>query len=262
MNAPLFTAGGIVLAAAVMSTLWFVQRRTRNAGIVDVGWAASIAALAVLYSIFGQSPLPFRVVGGAMGLLWGARLAWHLHRRGHGRPEDGRYRKLREKWGDEFQQKLFFFYQIQAVTVGFFAAPFAVIANAPALSWSVIHVMGIALWLIGWIGESIADAQLRAFKMRHADPAAVCKDGLWRYSRHPNYFFEWLVWCGVALYALPAPGGWAALLCPLAMLFLLLRGTGIPATEQYALSVKGEAYRRYQRETSAFIPWFPKKDSS
>jgi steroid 5-alpha reductase family enzyme len=258
-----YSAVGLAVALIVMTALWYVQRRTGNAGIVDVGWAAGIAFLAVGYSIVGAAPLSLRVAVASMVGLWGFRLAWHIHQRGHGKPEDGRYAQLRSDWGARFQQKLLGFYLLQALTVAFFALPSALVATDAAGEWSALRALGMAIWALGWVGESIADKQLNAFKkLASANEGPVCKRGLWRYSRHPNYFFEWLTWVGLAVFALPSPKGALALACPAAMLYLLFRVTGIPATEAQALRSKGEAYRAYQRETSAFFPWFPKNSSS
>lgn len=260
MSVVSFTLAGLAFAMLMMTALWFIQRKTGNAGIVDVGWSAGIALLAVGYALAGGAPAALRLAAGAMGALWGFRLAWHIHQRGHGKPEDGRYTQLRREWGDRFQSKLFGFYQLQALTVAFFALPYALVATATALTWSLVHTIGVAVWTAGWIGESIADTQLDRFKKRTDRTETVCKRGLWRYSRHPNYFFEWLTWVGLALFALPAPYGWIAVACPAALLYLLFRVTGIPATEAQALRSKGDAYRAYQRETNAFFPWFPRKD--
>jgi steroid 5-alpha reductase family enzyme len=114
---------------------------------------------------------------------------------------------------------------------------------------------GAALWLFALLGESAADLQLARFKADPSTRGRVCDVGLWRLSRHPNYFFEWLVWCAYFLFALPSPWGWTTVSCPLLMLYFLFRVTGIPATEEQALRSRGEAYRRYQRTTSAFVPW-------
>ncbi|HMP74913.1 MAG TPA: DUF1295 domain-containing protein [Kiritimatiellia bacterium] len=262
MNALGLFLFGWLAAALFMAALWLVQRRTGNAGIVDVGWAAGIATLALGYAALGNTdPLP-RFVAGAMGALWGYRLAWHIHQRAHGKPEDGRYTQLRRDWGADFQHKLFNFYQLQAFTVALLALPYLFIATAPALTWGPLHTVGLAVWLTGWLGESVADAQLNAFKRNPNRTSPVCQSGLWRYSRHPNYFFEWLTWVGLALFALPAPYGWTAWLCAASILYLLFRVTGIPATEAQALRSKGDAYRAYQRTTSAFVPWFPRKDDA
>lgn len=245
------------LAAVLMTVLWFVQRRTGNAGIVDAGWAAALGGSAVLLAFILDGDLSRRILVGLAGGLWGFRLSAHIHHRAHGKPEDGRYQQLRREWGDRVQLRMFRFYQIQAFSVAFLALPFALATNdSAALRWT--DLAAVLLWIVALAGEAIADAQLAAFKRSSPSPGPVCRAGLWRYSRHPNYFFEWLNWCAFALLALFAPAGWLALLAPASILYLLLGVTGIPATEAQAVRSKGEAYREYQRTTSAFVPWFPR----
>ena len=120
---------------------------------------------------------------------------------------------------------------------------------------------GFILWLVALGGETLADRQLAGFKADPSNRGKVCRTGLWRSSRHPNYFFEWLVWVSLFVVALPAPWGWITIFAPALMLFFLLRVTGIPYTEQQSLRSKGDAYRAYQRTTNAFFPWFPKKEN-
>jgi steroid 5-alpha reductase family enzyme len=247
------------LAAAVMLALWLVQSRTNDAGIVDVGWAATLAGLALLYASLGDAPPARRLLIGAMGFLWGARLAVHLHVRNHGRPEDGRYRQLRKDWAPREQWGLFKFFQFQAAAAVFFSIPFLLPALNERGALSAFEIAGVLLWAIALIGETAADLQLERFKKTAEGKGRVCRDGLWRYSRHPNYFFESLIWIAFALVALPAPGGPVALLCPALILYFLFKVTGIPATEAQALRTKGDDYREYQRTTSAFVPWFPGK---
>ena len=119
----------------------------------------------------------------------------------------------------------------------------------------------VLLWAVALTGEAVADRQLARFKARPSSRGRTCREGLWRYSRHPNYFFEWLVWVAYALFALASPYGALALICPVVMLYLLFRVTGIPATEAQALRSKGDDYRRYQATTSVFVPWFPRSAS-
>jgi len=262
---------GWIITALLMTILWLVQRRTGNAAIVDVGWPASIPLLALIYLLAGSSggvALP-EVLATAMALLWGGRLALYLYRtRIHGhREEEGRYRQLREDWGSAFQGKLYVFYQAQAILGVVFSLPFALLAAAGADDQSVAPSMGVspmfwgglALWVLAFSGEALADRQLTRFKADPANRGKVCEAGLWAYSRHPNYFFEFNVWVAFALMALDAPGGWVAWLCPALMLFFLFRVTGIPATEEQALRSKGEAYRRYMATVSPFIPWFRRR---
>ena len=139
--------------------------------------------------------------------------------------------------------------------------PFVFACNRPLdpklpLGSDAFAIGGIALWLIGLLGESLADRQLARFRADPANKGKVCRTGLWNYSRHPNYFFEWLVWVGYAVFALGSPWGWLGLLAPALMLHFLRNVTGIPMTEELSLKSKGDAYREYQRTTSAFVPWF------
>ncbi len=121
-----------------------------------------------------------------------------------------------------------------------------------------MEVVGLLIFIASVTGEAIADAQLRRFKSSSLNRGKVCQVGLWRYSRHPNYFFEWMIWCGIALMAVQAPMGLFALGCPILMLLLLLFVTGVAPSEAQSLKSRGEAYRTYQRTTSKFVPWFPK----
>lgn len=248
-------------AAAMMAALHGLQRRIGNAGVVDVGWAFGLGAAAIVYAVFADGEPARRVMLGVIGGVWGWRLAWHLltDRVLGGAEEDGRYAALREVWGGSFQAKLFWFFQAQALLIVILSAPF-VLAATDARPWpSVFDITGGALWLLGVAGESIADYQLKRFKRRTDSRGKTCREGLWRYSRHPNYFFEWMIWLGFGVFALGAEFGWVGLLAPTLMLLLIVKVTGIPPTEARALRSRGDDYRRYQRETSAFVPWFPKK---
>ena len=177
---------------------------------------------------------------------------------GHHPMEDGRYQQLRHEWAARFAPKMFGFFQLQAASVVLLGVPFLLPVLDARVGWSPLEVAGIVLWCVAVGGESLADAQLAAFRRDPANRGRVCDAGLWRYSRHPNYFFEWLVWVAYFLFALSAPAGWLAIIGPAAILFLLLRVTGIPLTEEQSLRSKGDAYRRYQARTSAFVPWFPR----
>jgi steroid 5-alpha reductase family enzyme len=137
------------------------------------------------------------------------------------------------------------------------AGPFFVAAADPSPTLHPLLILGAALAFASVIGEGVADAQLRRFKADPANRGTVCRVGLWSWSRHPNYFFDWLVWCAFVLLALGSPWGWVTIVSPALMLYFLLRVTGIPATEAHALRSRGAAYARYQREVSAFIPWPP-----
>jgi steroid 5-alpha reductase family enzyme len=254
-------AGVIGLASVVvMALLWALQIRTRDAGVVDAGWAGMLGLAAVFCAATGEGDGARRVMIGAMGGVWGLRLALHLllDRVLKGE-EDGRYQMMRERFGGRINGVLFLFFQAQAVLVVVLAAPF-LLASSAAAPVGALDIAAAALWLVGFAGEAAADRQLARFKADPSSRGRVCTAGLWRYSRHPNYFFEWLMWCAYALVALAHPVGWAALSAPALMLLFVLKLTGIPPTEARAVRSRGEAYRRYQRTTSAFFPWFPRKE--
>jgi steroid 5-alpha reductase family enzyme len=250
---------GLAVVAFMMLVLWLIQQRNKNAGIVDIGWAYGLGLLAILYGVAGKSPALPRFIITAMAVLWSFRLGTHLVQRFVGKPEEGRYQQLRKDWSKGTAWKFFIFFEVQAILDVALSIPFLLVCsdlNAPA-SLRPVQILGIVIWGIAIAGESVADFQLTRFK-RRSDRSQVCREGLWNYSRHPNFFFEWLVWIGWALFAQPVHLGWLAWSAPLIMIFFLLRITGIPATEEQSLRSKGEAYAEYQRTTSAFVPWFPK----
>lgn len=260
MGAMLHALGiGTASVCGLMLILWILHLPLRNAAIVDAGWAGGLALLGVLYAAIGGG-YPVRAwLVAAMTAFWGLRLALYLlFTRVIGHPEEGRYVQLRREWGGNLPLKFLLFFQFQALLCILLSVPFllAAINPRPALSW--IEYAGAALWLVAWIGELVSDAQLHAFKSNPANRGATCRVGLWRYSRHPNYFFEWLIWMAFALFAMGSPYGYVAVFAPLLMLYFLFRVTGIPATEAQALRSKGDDYRRYQQTTSAFVPWFPR----
>jgi len=252
-----------LVAAGVMTLLWLLHLPLRNAAIVDFGWGFLLPTIAILYAFLATGYAPRRWLIAGMAAVWGYRLAFYLlFTRIIGHPEEGRYVELRETWKTNLPLKFFVFFQAQAVLDVMLSAPFllAALDARPILSWT--DYSGAVIWAVAFAGESTADAQLNAFKSNSANKAKTCRVGLWKYSRHPNYFFEWLIWVAYALYAIAAPWGWLALASPALMLFFLFRVTGIPATEAHALRSRGEEYRRYQETTSAFFPWFPKKQGA
>lgn len=252
---------GAVLASAVMLAVWLRQRRTHDATAVDVAWAANLALLAILYASLADGLAARRACVALLVVLASGRLAWHLFRDRAQRPvEDARYRALRAAWGARAQRNFFWHFQAQALLDVLLSTTF-LLACASRAPLSTLDLVALALWITGFLGESVADRQLARFRAQPSHRGRTCRTGLWRYSRHPNYFFQWVMWCAYALCAWSAPLGWTALLSPLVMLFLIVRVTGIPPTEAQALRSRGDDYRAYQRTTSAFVPWFPRWSS-
>lgn len=246
------------VAAALQAVLWLVQRRTRNAGIVDVGWALSFALVVALFAWRASAPITAWGPLAAIVAAWSLRLGGYLIARGAARaPEDGRYADLRQRWAPRAAGRFFVFFQAQAALTGLLSTAFVVPFLAGPWDGGWLRGLGAALALAGIAGESIADAQLARWKREPSHRGQVCDAGLWAYSRHPNYFFEWCVWLGHAVYGLAfvGSGGWIALGGQAVILTSILKVTGIPATEAQALRSKGDAYRDYQQRVSRFVPW-------
>ena len=256
----LILLGGLAFASVMMALVWVLAERIRNAGIVDIAWSLGFAPIALLDRALGDGEPWRQNLITLMAVVWSLRLGIHLWKRvaRHHPVEDGRYAEIRK--GVAGREGLFFFgfFQAQALLLAVLAIPFLLVNldTRPAPGWT--DFLGPLIWAVAIAGESLADRQLARFQADPANRGKVCDSGLWRYSRHPNYFFEWLVWVAFFVIALPAPWGWTTILCPALMLFFLLRVTGIPYTERQSLRSRGDAYRRYQERTSPFLPWFPK----
>lgn len=248
-------AGLWLLASLLMALGWRWQRAHANAGIVDVLWSAGLGGSAVALALCGDGNGWVRFALAALGGLWSARLSGHLWRRVRHEPEDGRYQSLRARWHGN-QVKFFLFFQFQAVLIVLFALPFLAVARNPVASGPWMAA-GAAIWLLSVIGESIADRQLARFRAAAVNRGRTCREGLWRYSRHPNYFFEWLHWFAYPCLAAGSPVAWLSWSGPLVMYVFLRWVSGIPYTETQALRSRGEDYRAYQRSTSMLFPWFP-----
>ncbi len=245
------------ISSLVMTATWAYSMRVRNTSFVDVAWAGLMAVAALLAGALSLGAAWPRALVALAGGLWGARLCLHLLHRVRHAPEDGRYRALRERWhGDP--RRYFVFFQLQALVVALFALPMLGAAANPTSGFDGWLLAAIAVWLVSVGGESLADAQLARFRADPANRRKTCRTGLWAWSRHPNYFFEWLHWFSYVLIGIGSPHAWLTWLGPVLMLAFLYRVSGIPWTEQQALRSRGEDYRRYQREVSAFVPLPPK----
>jgi steroid 5-alpha reductase family enzyme len=217
-----------------------------------------MAVAALLAGAFGQDALLPRLLVAVFGAAWGLRLCLHLFLRVRGEAEDGRYQALRAAW-DGSPAKFFAFFQLQAVVVALFTLPFVAAAARPSDAVDGWVVAAITTWVLAVGGEWLADRQLADFRADPSNRGRTCRVGLWGWSRHPNYFFEWLHWFAYLWLAIGGPLAWLALTGPVLMLLFLYRVSGIPWTEAQSLRTRGEDYARYQREVSAFFPWPPRR---
>ncbi|HWY24168.1 MAG TPA: DUF1295 domain-containing protein, partial [Nevskia sp.] len=222
---------GLVGLSALFALTWLVQLRTRNAGLVDSVWSWSLGLLAAWYAWCGSAPGQLRILLGLLGAVWGLRLGTHLLLRNHGKPEDGRYARMRQQWGPQANRRMFWLFQFQVAFSMLLSLSFAVVAWSPAEPGSLCIAAALLIWFAAVAGEGLADWQLEQFKREPANRGQVCRRGLWRYSRHPNYFFECLHW--LAYVPLAAGNGWwwLALGSPLVMAWLLLKLSGVPLVE-------------------------------
>jgi steroid 5-alpha reductase family enzyme len=252
-NSLILIAAGLALA---MAAAWVVQRLTGNSGWVDTLWSFATGAggvAAALMPVHGA--IEARQVAVAVLIaLWAGRLGLHIARRAAKGEDDPRYAAMAAQWGRLWPVYLFIFLEIQAAASLVLVVAVRLAAGNPAPFPAITDIAGVCLVVAAVVGEAIADGQLRRFAKSHK--GAVCDAGLWKYSRHPNYFFEWLGWCAWAVVAFdPAnPISFAALGAPVLMYVLLVHVSGIPPLEAHMLNTRGERFRAYQAKTSAFFP--------
>lgn len=249
--------GMAIADLVVMTAVWWRQKSTKNANAVDMIWALGIGLqTAILAFVLNGDPFRRLVIAGMVG-FWALRLGGHLFfDRVLSGPEDGRYTRFRREWSP---LAFYFLFVVQAALM--FLLPLTFLASLSSYSFfpSGLDFLAAGVWGVGILGETVADRQLARFRSDPSNKGKTCRDGLWKYSRHPNYFFEWLIWCAYIPFAIGSSFFILALLGPGLLLFLLLKVSGVPATEAQALISRGDDYRNYQKTTSAFFPWFPKE---
>ena len=250
---------GLIGAFILFTILWIYQVVRKDAGVVDIGWTAGVGAMAVYAAIAGEGWLPRRVLLGFMGGIWSTRLVLYIVKDrilpGH---EDSRYQRLRNYWGKRANAWFFVFFTSQSLLVVLFALPFLAGASKNNTSFTASDLFAVSIWLTAMGGEWLADWQLARFRSKPENKGQVCQKGLWNWSRHPNYFFEWMHWFAYVALGIGAPGFTLTFIGPAAMYLFLMKLTGIPHVERESLAKRGEAYRRYQETTSILIP-MPKK---
>lgn len=253
-----------VSLSVLMAIAWVVQQRTGNSGWVDTIWTFSIGLVgagSALWPLGGAAPNARQWLVAALVAIWSVRLGSHIAQRTKGITDDPRYAAFARDWGVNAPRKMFVFLQNQ----GFGSIPLVfaifVAARFPEPALRMQDYLGALVLFAGIAGEAVADAQLKSFRRDPANKGAVCDIGLWRWSRHPNYFFEWFGWLAYPVIALSFdyPWGFATLLAPLFMFWILRYVTGVPPLEDQMIISRGDAYRHYQARTSAFFPLPPKK---
>lgn len=249
-------------AILIFGLAWVAARKVGNAAWVDVAWALAFLPVAAICAAAGSGDVGRRLALLLCVGLWSLRLGIHLARRvAADRTEDPRYQELRRLFGRRPWTGFFWFFQAQGLLVILLAIPFYSAASDTSCFPGFFDYLGWAAVFGGLVGETIADAQLQAFRSSPGNSGRVCEKGLWGWSRHPNYFFEWVIWVGFASLGTGGPAGAWSWLAPALMFLLLTKVTGIPPAEARSLASRGEAYRSYQRRVSAFFPWPPRRES-
>jgi steroid 5-alpha reductase family enzyme len=245
-----------------MGMLWGISRLRRDVSIVDAWWGPGFAALAWLGLLLAGGAHPRRLLLAVLVTLWGLRLGGYLLWRNWGEPEDARYQAMRRQWGDRFPWvSLVTVFLLQGVLQWVVSLPvqLAMLRPGPE-ALGVLDGLGLLLFASGMFFETVGDAQLAAFKADPSNAGRVLDSGLWRFTRHPNYFGDFLVWWGLFAIALATPWGWVGAIGPALMTFLLLRVSGVALLERH-IGKRRPAYEAYRRRTSAFFPWPPRHDA-
>lgn len=251
------TAAAMTLAI-YMSGIFVLALVRKDNSIVDIAYGGAFLAAVTAAAIVSGTGHPRQYLAAALVGIWGLRLILHLSTRSRGRGEDFRYRKWREEWGSSFVVRSFFqIYVLQGAVVFVVASPALFLMARPGKDLGVLDLLGAAVWALGFAFEALGDYQLLVFKRDSANRGRIITTGLWRYTRHPNYFGECTLWWGVFLVALGSPGAFWTVISPLTINFLLLKVSGIPMLEKKYED--DPAFEEYKRRTSALVPWFPGK---
>jgi steroid 5-alpha reductase family enzyme len=252
----------LVALSLMMISVWVASRAIHNYGLVDVAWALGFTLAAALYAYVGRISNGRQWAIILMMALWSLRLAWHLGVRfKHWYPsEDPRYTALKKKMGSFADAKMLLVFIWQAAILTFMTTPIAVAVTDSRSQFGPLQFLAIIIWLVALSGESVADYQLSRFSKDPNNKGRTCQQGLWRYCRHPNYFFEWLGAVSFFVYASDSPYGFWTILCPLLYLYLLLNVSGVKPAEEHSKNSRSD-YADYIKTTSAFVPWFRRRSS-
>jgi steroid 5-alpha reductase family enzyme len=240
-----------------MTAVFCIALIKKDNSIVDIAWGLGFIGVALLTLFLRQDFTARQLIISVLVFIWGVRLASHIALRKSGKGEDFRYAKWRRDWGQWFVLRSYFqIFMLQGVFLFIIALSIMLVNFSPREDLTGVDFIGIAVWSIGFFFEAVGDYQLKQFKKNPDIKGKIITTGLWKYTRHPNYFGEVVLWWGIFLIALSVERGWMAILSPLTISFLLLRVSGVTMLEKkYQGNPEFEAYAQ---RTNAFFPWFPK----
>lgn len=254
-----FWIGGFLIATAA----YWLARRLNLMAIVDLVWTGGLGVGVIAFALGYEQANDRTWYVATILVLWSFRLTYHLFRdRVLPRHEDPRYINLAKHWGACAPRNFYILFLAQVLFVALFLVPVIAAAENASPGGRLADVLALLIALVALVGEGTADKQLAAFRADPSNEGKVCRSGLWRYSRHPNYFFEWLHWWAYVGFAWGGPSWWLSLIGPVAIYVFLRYLTGIPHAERSSLKRRGDAYRDYQQTTSPFFPWIPRQHPS
>jgi steroid 5-alpha reductase family enzyme len=241
--------------------LWVVHVQMANASLADMGFCLGFGLVVVACGMNSEGSLWRRILVGGMGSAYAFRLGWHLWKnRIWRKTEDSRYQILRAVLGKRESVGILGYFLLQVPACLFFGGLLCWIMAHPQSAVRGWDLLGLGIFVFAFLGEALADIQLEQFRSDPTNQGKVLQRGLWRFSRHPNYFFEILQWCAYVPLAVGLTGAWMAIVWPFIMMSSLLWVTGVPLAEAQAMRSRGEAYRLYQRTTNKLIPWLPRRN--
>ena len=247
--------GLAVLLGVAMLLAWWLALRSGRSGLIDAIWSLATGCAGMLAALAPGGSASRRALVTAMAGVWGLRLGSYLLARARG-GEDPRYAALKIEWGERAGARLLRFLQAQALAAWPLVLAIGLAAHAPRPGLGARDAMGAAILVLALAGEAQADRQMARFRADPANRGRICDIGLWGWSRHPNYFCEWLVWVGFVVIA--AGGwGWLSLLAPAVMYVLLVRVSGLPPLDAHLARSRPQAFATYRARVSAFWPWPP-----
>lgn len=249
--------------AAIVVFLYFfvfflVAQVLKNNSIVDIGWGMGFIIITLVTLVSSGSFTSRSLLVAILITIWGGRLTYHIVKRNWGKPEDFRYAKWREEWGRWVGPRSFFqVFMLQGVMMLIIGYPIVLVNAAEKTGFVFLDGLGVLIWVVGFFFEAVGDRQLTEFKKKPENKGKIIQSGLWRYTRHPNYFGEVTMWWGIFIIALSVPWGWAGIISPLTITFLMLFVSGVPMLEKKYKD--NEEFQDYAGRTSKFFPWFPKR---
>ncbi len=241
-----------------MSLFFLLAQALKDNGIVDIGWGIGFIVLSTVLVFTGIDISQRQFLLFVLVFFWGFRLSLHIFLRNHGKPEDFRYANWRKEWGKHVVIRSFFqVFMLQGFFMFIIALPIIITKASVPQKLGFIEIAGSIIWLIGLLFEAIGDYQLLKFKKLPENKGKIITTGLWKYTRHPNYFGECVMWWGIFIVSIPSGYFYISVISPLVLTWLLTRVSGVPMLEE---KYKGnEEFERYAKKTNSFVPWFPKE---